>query len=57
MHKSNWALSPEEDVIAAMLDEADDLDDSLPADLWFRSRNYRRPIVPRTLSCRNRACT
>jgi hypothetical protein len=30
-------------VIAAILDEADDLDDTLPADLWFRTRVVRRP--------------
>jgi len=43
MHSSRRSLSPEEDVIAAILDEADDLDDSLPADLWFRTRVIRLP--------------
>jgi hypothetical protein len=43
MHSSRRSLSPEEDVIAAILDEADDLDDTLPADLWFRTRVARRP--------------
>lgn len=43
VHNSKRSLSPEEDVIAAILDEADDLDDTLPADLWFRTRIIRRP--------------
>jgi hypothetical protein len=34
-------LSPEEDVVGAILDEEDDIDDSLPADLWFRFRVNR----------------
>jgi hypothetical protein len=34
-------LSPEEDVVGAILDEADEIDDSLPADLWFRGPRIR----------------
>lgn len=40
-------LSPEEDAVGSILDEADDIDDSLPADLWFHSRQIGAAVGPR----------
>jgi hypothetical protein len=39
-----WRLSPEEDIVGDMLDAENEIDDSLPADLWFRHSRKRRRI-------------
>ncbi|HET8524501.1 MAG TPA: hypothetical protein VFL82_14790 [Thermomicrobiales bacterium] len=36
---SHHSLTPEEDAIDDLIGEDDDVDDTLPADLWFRRRS------------------
>jgi len=46
------ALTPEEDAII-LGDEDDDIDVTLPADLWFRNRRSRRQSTSFRLPCRH----
>jgi len=44
VHENRRALSPEEDSVGDPGDADDEIDDLMPADLWFRtSRSTRTP--------------
>jgi hypothetical protein len=43
-HIVNSNLTPEEDAIGDPIEDSDEIDDSLPADLWFRVNASLLPL-------------
>ncbi len=49
-------LSPEEDALIIGGEDDDDIDETLPADLWFRMRQPRAPLAHDTAKRLSTGC-